>query len=93
MPTSGDCGEHAVRVFDPATGTLTISGTGVREITIPASVTRICEGVFQGTPLTDICFTGAYAPYLAGDFDGDGQVSAADARLTLRAAVGLEMLA
>lgn len=64
---SGSCGENATWTFDPETGTLTISGTGVVKSISGSSYDQICgqivhmvveEGI---TEIADGCFPRLYA--------------------------------
>ena len=63
--------------------TLTENGTKHQECTACGYVLKIAE-IPKGTVLPD---------YMLGDVDGDGNITAGDARLALRAAVGLETYA
>lgn len=59
-------------------------------ITEPVLMQSLDES--SGTLFEKPVTAGGVAEYTLGDVDGSGQVSSADARLTLRAAVGLETL-
>ena len=52
---------------------------------------RVLDGAFPGTNMTIVLVDSrSYTIVVLGDVDGDGAVSAVDARLALRASVGLE---
>ncbi len=84
VTTSATCTTDGVKTY-----TCTLCGETKTE-----TITKTSHTDMDGNGICDVCNTeigsGSSSAYSIGDVDGDGEISAADARLALRRSVGLE---